>query len=170
MNTDLHPSDADAIAIASALRTRMRRKTILAGILLFLGGLIVGGGAMSYYLLRTLHAASPTPEHIGELLVRDISHDVSVSADELSAIRSQVDRHIGAMALSNREYGEGVRRQFGELCSSICGILGRDRALHWKDSMRRRYGERAGEYIHMNDCHFDTEEDCLDRDTEVASH
>ncbi|MCD8138300.1 MAG: hypothetical protein LUE17_00710 [Planctomycetaceae bacterium] len=169
MNTDTDLPDGDTAAIASAVRSRLRRRAFLAGLLLFVGGLIIGGGGMSFYLVRTVFAASPTPERIGEMLFRNISRDVPVSDGELRAIRGQVDSHVGAMAASNREYGEYVRRQFGELCTSICAILGRERALRWKAAMRQRYGERAGEYIHMNDCHFDGEGECSGMDPEDLS-
>ena len=125
----------------------------LAGIALFVGGMVAGGGFAVLYFKRSNLAESPSPGRIGDMLVASLNREFTLTPDEKTAIRSRVAEQTAAMEESSRAYGEGVRRNFAELCGGICTILGPERARRWKDVMREQFGENASVYIQMTECH-----------------
>lgn len=150
----------DSNAIPDATRERRERsgkkivrRTVLVGLVLFVCGMVIGGGGIVLYFQRQALAESPTPERIGGMLLASLADEFSLTADETAAIRGQVREKTEAMALSSQAYGDSVRRQFGELCGEICNVLGPNRAKKWREVMRRKFGENASAYIHMTECH-----------------
>ena len=143
------------------LMTRERRsgpgrsatlRAALAGLALFIGGGLVGGGAAVLYFKSAALAESPSPERIGGMLTASLNREFSLTPEESAAINVSVGKQVAAMEESSQAYGENVRRQFGELCGSICAVLGPERAKKWKDAMRRKFGENASAYVHMTEC------------------
>lgn len=135
-------------------------RTVVAGLVLFLGGAVAGGGAMVLYFKRAALAESPMPEKIGSILLASLEREFTLTPQESEDIRKSVAKQVAAMDESSRTYGESVRSQFGELCGNLCGILGPERAKKWREIMRRDFGENAVVYIHTRECPVGHGEDC----------
>lgn len=166
MITDMnHGADGAGLPLVTRERRlapgrRAALYTVLAGLALFIGGVAVGGGAVVLYFKRISLAESPSPERIGAMLVASLKREFALTPGESAAIEAGVGGQVAAMEASSQEYGENVRRQFGELCGSICAVLGPERAKKWKEVMRRKFGENASAYVHMTECATDHGADC----------
>lgn len=165
MTTEVnHGAGAGLPPVTRERRSRLGRRTVLytllAGLALFVGGMMVGGGAIVLYFKRAALAESPSPERIGNMITAGLKREFVLTAEEEAAIESSVGRQIASMEESSQAYSESVRRQFGELCGSICAVLGPERAKKWKEVMRRKFGENASAYVHMTECSVDHGADC----------
>lgn len=127
--------DAPAVPIPPK---RPRWPIIMVMLLLFLSGLIIGGGSTAIFMVRRARQAISHPEERSARFVMGIARRLDLTPEQREQIREIVHKHEQRLQEIRRDFMPQVREEFQSMEDEIALLLTPEQRKMWHELARRR--------------------------------
>jgi hypothetical protein len=121
-----------------------RRRYALAAVLLLAAlaiGAVIGAGAAVIYM-KEKRPRPPSPDQVGEGILRDMSKMLPLDDREKDELRRVVIGHMNRVADIRKKSWDDIRDQFDAMQDDVVDVLGPERYEKWESERDKRMGEK----------------------------
>lgn len=120
--------------LPTTLNPRPRRwLRVVAALLIFIGGMVCGGGLTVIVAVRDIRHAMRHPEEVPPRITRYLTHRLDLSPDQADQIERLIAEHQAHFQAIRRETQPRVSAELSELREQISEVLTPEQRAKWDD-------------------------------------
>lgn len=124
---------AEKISTKTAVRSGVRLRSVLLGLLILVTGIAIGAGSTALIIHRMVVSAIKHPERIPDTITERIKNKLDLTEDQASEINSIIKKRQKAIQAIRRHFQPQIEKELDETKEEIVSRIPPDKAKQFRD-------------------------------------